>query len=260
MQYVKAKKSLGQHFLTDKNIALKIAESLSGDLCGTILEIGPGTGVLTEYLSVKHAKFFAVEIDKESIVYLKEHYTNHNFLIEGDFLKLDLNRFEAPIGIIGNFPYYISSQIFFKILENKQLVQEVVCMIQKEVAERIAAPPGSKTYGILSVLLQSFFTIKYLFTVHEHCFSPAPKVKSGVILLTRNNTKNLPCNEALFFRVIKQTFNQRRKTLRNSIKPLCANLDPALEILNKRPEQLSVEEFVKLTLLVEEAMVIGNRQ
>jgi len=254
MQQIRAKKSLGQHFLTDKNIAQKIAESLTGDGCNTILEVGPGTGVLTKYLTEKHKAFYAIEIDYEAISYIKQHFENSDFIIEGDFLQKDLSVFESPIGIIGNLPYYISSQILFKVLENREIVSEVVCMIQKEVAERIAAPPGSKTYGILSVYLQTFYDINYLFTVHEHCFSPAPKVKSGVIRLTRNNRIELACDTKLFFKVIKQAFNQRRKTLRNSLKPICQNWDTSLEILGKRPEQLSVEEFIKLTLLVEEAL------
>jgi 16S rRNA (adenine1518-N6/adenine1519-N6)-dimethyltransferase len=250
MQGVKAKKSLGQHFLTDKNIAQKIAESLSQDNCQSILEIGPGTGVLTSFLINSKLPFFAVEIDKESIDFLKKEFPGIEFIVEGDFLKVDLSAFPKPMNIIGNFPYYISSQILFRVLEHKNDVNEVVCMIQKEVAERIASPPGNKTYGILSVFLQAYFDIEYLFTVHEHCFSPAPKVKSAVIRLKRNSRQTLDCDEKL----VKQTFNQRRKTMRNSLKPITQNLDSTLAILNKRPEQLSVDEFVELTNIVQQSV------
>jgi 16S rRNA (adenine1518-N6/adenine1519-N6)-dimethyltransferase len=251
MQYVRPKKSLGQHFLTDKNIAKKITESLSGSNYQSVVEVGPGTGVLTQFLIENSLPFHAVEIDRESIAYLKNAYPGNNFLIEGDFLKIDLNRFPSPMAIIGNFPYNISSQIFFKVLEYPSKVDEIVCMIQKEVAERIAAPPGNKTYGILSVFLQTYYTIEYLFTVHENCFNPAPKVKSAVIRLKRNNCEELPCDKALFFRVVKQAFNQRRKTLRNSLRNICLTLDTGSEIFNKRPEQLGVEEFLKLSAMIE---------
>lgn len=254
MQHIKAKKSLGQHFLTDKNIAGKIVSSLQSSASQTILEIGPGTGALTQFLVKVPNVFFAIEIDPESIQYLKKIYPERNFIIEGDFLKIDLNQFEQPIAIIGNFPYYISSQIFFHVLDFKDSVREVVCMVQKEVAERIASPPGNKTYGILSVLLQSFFHIEYLFTVHEHCFSPPPKVKSAVIRLTRNERMDFPCDFNRFRQVIKQAFNQRRKTLRNSLKNICLTLDTNFEIFNKRPEQLSVEEFIELTMHIEKCM------
>lgn len=254
MHRVRPKKSLGQHFLTDKNIAQKITEALSLNSCSSIIEIGPGTGVLTQYLVNFDLPFFAVEIDRESIEFLKNEYPGKTFIIEGDFLKTDLSDFPKPIGIIGNFPYYISSQIFFRALEYKNDISEIVCMIQKEVAERIASPPGNKTYGILSVFLQAYFDIEYLFTVHEHCFSPAPKVKSGVIKLKRNSREKLDCDEKLFFSVVKQSFNQRRKTLRNSLKSLNANLDSTQEILNRRPEQLSVEEFVLLTNIVQQSL------
>jgi 16S rRNA (adenine1518-N6/adenine1519-N6)-dimethyltransferase len=251
MQQIKAKKSLGQHFLTDKNIAGKIVSSLQSPINQTILEIGPGTGALTQFLVKIPNDFFAIEIDPESIQYLKEIFPERNFIIEGDFLKINLIQFKLPISIIGNFPYYISSQIFFRVLDFKDSIHEVVCMVQKEVAERIASPPGNKTYGILSVLLQSFFHIEYLFTVHEHCFSPPPKVKSAVIRLTRNERKELPCDFNQFRQVIKQAFNQRRKTLRNSLRSICLTLDTSPEIFDKRPEQLSVEEFIGLTMHIE---------
>lgn len=257
VQKVKPKKHLGQHFLTDQNIALRIAEALSTWPEGTILEIGPGTGVLTQHL-IKLPNFKATEIDTESVVFLKNKYPNNNFILEEDVLKLDLNKFEAPIAIIGNLPYNISSQIFFKVIDNLELVSEVVCMIQKEVAERIASDPGNKTYGILSVLLQTWYNIDYLFTVHENCFNPPPKVKSGVIKLTRNNRDTLPCSNRLFKMVIKQSFNQRRKTLRNSLKNICVNLEEHTDMAGKRPEQLSVDEFIKLTTIIEK--VIANTE
>lgn len=251
MQQVRAKKSLGQHFLNDLNIARKIADSLNRENLAAILEVGPGMGVLTQFLVDESIPFNAVEIDKESVEFLHKKYPEKDFVIAGDFLKMNLSQFKSPLGIIGNFPYNISSQIFFKALDHKDRVQEVVCMIQKEVAERIAANHGNKTYGILSVLLQAYFDIEYLFTVHEHSFNPAPKVKSAVIRLRRNERKSLPCDEKLFLRVVKQSFNQRRKTLRNSLKNICLNLDGSDAVFRKRPEQLSVEEFISLTQLIE---------
>lgn len=252
MQKVRPKKYLGQHFLTDLNIAEKIAGALEGDNFGTLIEIGPGTGVLTRYLLEREVNFKAIELDKESVVYLKEQYPNHDFVIEGDFLKVDLVGFDPPVAIIGNFPYNISSQIFFKVLEQEHRVPQVVGMIQKEVAERLAAPPGNKIYGILSVLLQAYYSIEYLFTVHEHCFQPPPKVKSAVIRLKHNGRTVLPCDKTFFKKVVKQAFNQRRKTLRNSLKSICSNLDCTSTVFNKRPEQLSVEEFIDLTCLIEQ--------
>jgi 16S rRNA (adenine1518-N6/adenine1519-N6)-dimethyltransferase len=254
MQKVRAKKSLGQHFLNDKNIAQKIADSLVRDKLKAIVEIGPGMGVLTQFLVNETVPFHAIEIDRESVEYLKKEYHDKEFVVSGDFLKLDLSDFGEPLGIIGNFPYNISSQILFKVLDYKDRVEEVVCMLQKEVAERIASIHGNKTYGILSVLLQAYYNIEYLFTVHEHSFNPPPKVKSAVIRLKRNERRVLPCDEKLFKRVIKQSFNQRRKTLRNSLKNICLDLDSSAEIFNKRPEQLSVEEFISLTQLIESFM------
>ncbi len=255
MQGVRAKKSLGQHFLIDKNIAMKIAESLKAENCKSIIEIGPGTGMLTKHLQNRVNNFFAVELDNESVDFLiKEFEGGKEFVIHDDFLRIDLNRFEAPLAIIGNFPYYISSQILFKVLDYADQVDEVVCMIQKEVALRIASPPGNKTYGILSVLLQCYYDIEYLFTVHEQCFSPPPKVKSAVIRLKRNSRMELPCESRTFKMVIKQAFNQRRKTLRNSLKNICLNLDSSPEIFNKRPEQLSVEDFIGLASHIEGCM------
>ncbi len=257
MNKVRAKKHLGQHFLKDQNIAKKITESFTIDAPKTVLEIGPGMGILTRFLlENKEQKVFAVEIDTESILYLKDNYPQlSRNIIEGNFLKLDLHsHFQSPISIIGNFPYNISSQILFKVIENRDLVSQLVGMFQKEVAERLAAPPGSKTYGILSVLLQTFYSIEYLFTVNENVFDPPPKVKSGVIRIVRNKTKMLPCNEKLYFRVIKTGFNQRRKTLSNSLKSILLNLKPENEIFRKRPEQLGVNEFIELTLIIEKLL------
>jgi len=250
MEFVRPKKHLGQHFLTDKNIARKITQSLLLKPIETYdcIEIGPGTGVLTQFLLENtQLNLHLIDVDIESIHALKKEYSlPEGKIIHGDFLNYDLTPFSSPLLIIGNFPYNISSQIFFRVLENKDKVQQVVCMIQKEVAQRIAEGPGSKTYGILSVFLQAFYTIEYLFTVNETVFFPPPKVKSAVIRLTRNATVTLDCNEAFFFKTVKTAFNQRRKTLRNSIKSLVPESMREMEILNKRPEQLSVNEFVYL--------------
>lgn len=250
---VRAKKYLGQHFLKDENIAQQIAESLT-DTTPHVLEIGPGMGVLTKYLHANpNLDFHAIEIDSESVTYLHDHYPSLH-VIEGDFLTLDLQGlFAEPFAVIGNFPYNISSQILFKVYENRNQIPEVVGMFQKEVAERVAAKPGSKTYGILSVLLTAFYDIEYLFTVHEHVFNPPPKVKSAVIRLRRNQVATLACDEALFTKVVKIGFNQRRKTLRNALKQL--NMDLAAvpeDLLAKRAEQLSVEDFVAITNSVKE--------
>ncbi|MCQ2274160.1 MAG: 16S rRNA (adenine(1518)-N(6)/adenine(1519)-N(6))-dimethyltransferase RsmA [Bacteroidales bacterium] len=245
---VRAKKFLGQHFLKDENIARQIAESLTGRT-SHVLEIGPGMGVLTKYLHANELlDFHAIEIDSESVVYLHDHYPKLH-VIEGDFLALNLSElFTQPFAVIGNFPYNISSQILFKVFDNRNQIPEVVGMFQKEVAERVAAKPGSKTYGILSVLLSAFYDIEYLFTVHEHVFNPPPKVKSAVIRLRRNDVDRLECDEALFTKVVKIGFNQRRKTLRNALKQLGMNMDevPA-DLLAKRAEQLSVADFVTIT-------------
>lgn len=250
---VKAKKHLGQHFLTDLNIAQKIVKALPDDVKTTVLEIGPGTGVLTQYL-IHNENFVAFDIDTESIDYLKKTYLQHQHKIHyQDFLESDLSSLliKGNIHIIGNFPYNISTQIMFKVLEHRNNIPVLVGMFQKEVAQRIAEKPGTKTYGILSVLLQAFYKIEYLFTVHENVFNPPPKVKSAVIRLTRNNTVNLNCNEDVFFRVVKTAFNQRRKTIRNSLKSLLNGKIIEHPLFEKRPEQLNVEEFVILTKLVE---------
>lgn len=247
MSIVRAKKSLGQHFLRDQNIARKITESLL-PVTDEVLEIGPGMGVLTRILLASPSfSVRAIDIDRESIEYLHTELPEHkDRILYGDFLKMDITElYQKPFSVIGNLPYNISSQIFFRIIENRELVVQVVCMIQKEVAERISAPHGNKTYGILSVFLQTFYNIEYLFTVGEKVFDPPPKVKSAVIRLTRNDRKELGCDEKLFFQVVKTGFNQRRKTLRNSIRGL---LPPGFEsdYLSLRPEQLSVTDFLQL--------------
>jgi len=245
---VYAKKSLGQHFLKDEAIARRISDTLTGEGYTTVLEIGPGMGVLTGFLLERgFSDFRVIEIDNESVHYLREHFAGLN-IITGDFLTMDIEKsFSGKIGIIGNFPYNISTQILFKVLKSRDQVVEIAGMLQKEVAERICAGPGSKTYGILSVLLQAFYTTDYLFTVSEHVFSPPPKVKSGVIRLIRNDVKNLDCDEALFIRVVKACFNQRRKTLRNSVRAAFELTRDDYHEFGLRPEQLSVAQFVQLT-------------
>ena len=272
---VKAKKGLGQHFLADESIAQRIVEGLilpdktgnesSGGKTSQlqVLEIGPGTGVLTKYmLQNPQIKLEVCEIDTESIEYLQKTYPQMLYsLQQRDFLQVPLEKiFNGEFAVIGNFPYNISSQIFFKVLDYKETIPQVVCMLQKEVAERLASGPGNKAYGILSVLLQAWYNIEYLFTVPEHVFVPPPKVKSGVIRLTRNSRTSLGCDEVLFKKVVKTCFNQRRKTIRNSIKPILAetgkNFTPEntpeqlSRLFELRPEQLSVEQFVELTLLI----------
>ena len=253
---VRAKKHLGQHFLTDLRVAQQIAESLPTAEPTRVIEIGPGMGVLTQFLLQNpNINLTAIEIDTESVVYLREHYPQLH-VVEGDFLRLDLDTIvgDGPFMVIGNYPYNISSQIFFKVLEHRDRIPICSGMIQKEVAERIAAPHGSKTYGITSVLLQAFYDIEYLFTVHEHVFNPPPKVKSAVIRMTRNAKQNLGCDEKLFISVVKTAFNQRRKTMRNSLKPLMQGRAMNEDIFNKRPEQLSVAEFIDLTNLVQQIL------
>lgn len=265
-QDVAPKKHLGQHFLKDKNIAKQITDCLTQYRGYThVLEIGAGTGVLTSFLLERPAlNLSIVEIDRESVAYLKDVLKfPAEKIIEGDILKLNLAQLfdNQPLGIIGNLPYNISSQIFFKILEYKNQIPEVVCMIQKEVAERIAAKHGNKTYGILSVLLQAYYDISYEFTVHEHVFNPPPKVKSAVITFRRNAVDKLPCDEKLFFNVVKTGFNQRRKTLRNALKPLGVPVDMMTEeVFEKRAEQLSVNSFIELTQLLSEKFAEVNKK
>lgn len=251
---VKPKKFLGQHFLTDLTIAEDIADTIQDYKELPVLEIGPGMGVLTQFLVQKGFDLTVVELDRDSVAYLKEAFPQlDGKIIEHDFLKLNLDTlFPGEFTVIGNYPYNISSQIFFKVLEYKDRIPCCSGMIQKEVAERMAAGPGSKTYGILSVLMQAWYNIEYCFTVHEHVFNPPPRVKSAVIKMTRNAVKSLNCDEKLFKNVVKTAFNQRRKTMRNSLKPLLGKdcevySDP---IFDKRPEQLSVQQFIDLTNLV----------
>ena len=271
MKSVRPKKQLGQHFLTDQEVAQKIANTVDACPGLPILEVGPGMGVLTQYLLPKGRPVKVVEIDTESVAYLKEHMPQlGEDILEDDFLRMPLDRIFSgnPFVLTGNYPYNISSQIFFRMLEYRDLIPCCTGMIQREVALRMAAAPGSRTYGILSVLLQAWYDIEYLFTVDEHVFCPPPKVKSAVIRLTRNNVTSLPCQEALFRRVVKTTFNQRRKTLRNNIRPLLTQIDTeqtakgiqpkdhtewlAQPLFQKRPEQLSVQDFIQLTLSLQE--------
>lgn len=248
---VKPKKHLGQHFLNDQNIASKIVDSLSYKQYDLVLEVGPGMGVLTQFLLQKQVKVYVAEIDKESVDYLKINYPQLENNIVGDFLKLEFEElFSDNFAVIGNFPYNISSQIVFKILENKHAIPEMVGMFQKEVAERIAAQKGNKIYGILSVLTQAYYNVDYLFTVHENVFTPPPKVKSAVIRLKRYRDKIEGIDDKFFFKLVKAGFNQRRKTLKNALKVL--NIPQHLEsheFLNLRAEQLSVENFINLARL-----------
>lgn len=259
MGAVRPKKFLGQHFLKDLGIAQDIANT--ADACPglPILEVGPGMGVLTQFLMQKNRLVKVVELDYESVAYLRKNFPAlEGNIIEDDFLKLNLEKlFDGrPFVLTGNYPYNISSQIFFKMLDYKDLIPCCTGMIQKEVAERIAAAPGSKTYGILSIMIQAWYKVEYLFTVHEHVFNPPPKVKSAVIRMTRNETTDLGCNERLFKLIVKTTFNQRRKTLRNSISSILEKDNPlsADPVFNKRPEQLSVQDFIELTNRVEETL------
>tara|TARA_Y100001968_G_C19406686_1_gene744054 strand:- start:503 stop:1255 length:753 start_codon:yes stop_codon:yes gene_type:complete len=245
MTKVKAKKHLGQHFLKDISIAENIVNQLTIKE-NTILEIGPGMGVLTQFLIKNNKDLYLIEIDKESVFYLRLHYPKSN-IIEGDFLKLDLKKFKNKVSIIGNFPYNISSQILFKSFHNRDQVTELVGMFQKEVAERIADLKGKKR-GILSILLKTFYDIEYCFTVDNLLFEPPPKVKSGVIKMTRNNRKQLDCDEKIFIKVVKTGYNQRRKTLRNALKSFTLNINSEMnKLLQKRAEQLEVEDFIFLT-------------
>lgn len=256
-QPVRAKKHLGQHFLNDENIARNIVDALlEKDKTTTIVEVGPGTGVLTQHLITSQEHFFALDVDAESVEFLKNKYpAQKDKVLLSDFLETDLQKLAGnKFNVIGNFPYNISSQIMFKVLDNKEQVDFVVGMFQKEVAMRLAEKPGSKVYGILSVLLQAFYDIEYLFTVNENAFTPPPKVKSAVIRLTRNAVKKLDCDEVLFKKVVKTAFNQRRKTIRNSIRVLFNNNEVRHPLLDKRPEQLSVAQFVELTQFVQESL------
>ncbi len=268
MKQVRAKKQLGQHFLTDLGIARRIADTVDAYPEIPVLEIGPGMGVMTQYLKEKPRPFKVVEIDKESVEYLNERWPDFSAqIIGGDFLRMDLGKvFDgARFVLTGNYPYDISSQIFFKMLDNKDLIPCCTGMIQREVALRIASEPGTKAYGILSVLIQAWYDTEYLFTVDETVFNPPPKVKSAVIRMTRNGVTDLGCDEALFKRVVKTVFNQRRKMLRVSLKQIFNGTTQARpefstnEIMTKRPEQLTVQQFVELTNLVaEELAAVGG--
>jgi 16S rRNA (adenine1518-N6/adenine1519-N6)-dimethyltransferase len=251
---VKAKKHLGQHFLTDRNICQKIANQYQKSRgCKKVLEIGPGMGALTEFLLKNDLDVWAMDVDTESIDYLKKNFPAlEGKLLEADFLKADLNALlgDEPFSVVGNFPYNISSQILFKCIDFRNQIPEIMGMFQREVAQRVAESPGSKQYGILSVLLQTYYDIDYCFTVDEHVFNPPPKVKSGVIRCVRNDRDKLPCDEKLFKQLVKMSFNQRRKTIRNSIKPLIKGKGLDHEFLALRPEVLSVDQFIELTQLV----------
>ena len=246
---VRAKKHLGQHFLKDLSIARSITDALSGEGYSNIIEVGPGMGVLTQYLLTKDFTTHVIELDRESVNYLQAKYPQLSQRIySSDFLKFKLETItDQSFALIGNFPYNISSQILFKALDYKDQIPEIVGMFQKEVAERVASDPGNKKYGIISVLLQAYYNIEYLFTVDEDVFDPPPKVKSGVIRLSRNNEKKLDCNEKFFNKVVKLAFSQRRKTLRNALKPLIGKLEFNDTILELRAERLSVKDFVYLT-------------
>lgn len=253
---VRAKKHLGQHFLSDPNISKKIALQYTSP-CKRVLEIGPGTGALTRHLLDLGLDVSVIEIDSESVAYLQAHFPELAGKIhQADFLRSDLGALFGgeKFGVVGNFPYNISSQILFKCIENRDLIPEIVGMFQKEVALRIAEKPGSKQYGILSVFMQAFYDIDYCFTVDEHVFIPPPKVKSGVIRCVRNERNQLSCDEALFFKVVKATFNQRRKTIRNSLKSFLGGESISHDFMSKRPEVLSVADFVELTNLVQQTI------
>ncbi|NLO70089.1 MAG: 16S rRNA (adenine(1518)-N(6)/adenine(1519)-N(6))-dimethyltransferase RsmA [Porphyromonadaceae bacterium] len=258
MTQVRAKKYLGQHFLKDLGIARRIVESLPLRQAMPVLEVGPGMGVLTQFLLQNPLiSLTAVEIDTESVVFLQKEFPQLN-IVEGDFLKIDLRELYADkFCIIGNFPYNISSQIFFKVLEYKSQIPYISCLLQKEVAERIASKPGKKAYGILSVLMQAYYEVEYLFTVSEQVFDPPPKVKSAVVRFTRNEVEKLDCDEKLFRTVVKTAFNQRRKILRNSLSSLVEKTNPIYEntIYTKRPEQLDVQSFVNITNDIDDAML-----
>ena len=256
MDSIKPKKFLGQHFLTDLSVAQRIANTVDAYPDIPILEVGPGMGVLTQYIIPKQRPFKVVEIDFDSVPYLHEHFPElGDNIIEGDFLKMDLQEvFDGkPFVLTGNYPYNISSQIFFKMVENRNLIPCCTGMIQKEVAERMAASPGGKTYGVLSVLIQAWYDVEYLFAVHENVFNPPPKVKSAVIRLIRNNKQTLGCDEQLFRRIVKTVFTMRRKMMRNGMKQILGKDSPMLAdpMFTKRPEELSVQDYVDLTNRVE---------
>ncbi|MDR1887240.1 MAG: 16S rRNA (adenine(1518)-N(6)/adenine(1519)-N(6))-dimethyltransferase RsmA [Prevotellaceae bacterium] len=262
---VRAKKFLGQHFLKDKDIARQIVDSLDA-ATGNILEVGPGTGVLTQFLLQRPENLKLVEIDRESIAFLRTAYPElresgvangrETSLRQGDFLEMELDTLfgNGSFSVIGNFPYNISSQIFFKIIKYRDIIPETVGMVQKEVAERMVSLPGKKTYGILSILLQRWYNIEYLFTVDAGVFIPPPKVKSAVIKMTRNDRRDMQCNEDLFVKLVKTIFNQRRKTIRNSIKPLLGDKTFDCAFMNLRPEQLTISQYIDFTNEIEKIL------
>jgi 16S rRNA (adenine1518-N6/adenine1519-N6)-dimethyltransferase len=263
--FVKAKKHLGQHFLIDKNISRKIAEQFKNhENCNKVLEIGPGTGALTTFLLEKEKNdIWVIEVDRDSIAYLKQNFPKlEGKIIEQDFLKIkpELLFGEEKFAVVGNFPYNISSQILFKCVEHRNQIPEIMGMFQKEVAVRVAEKPGSKAYGIISVLLQTFYDITYCFTVDENAFNPPPKVKSGVIRLTRNKRKTLPCDEKLFIQIVKTCFNQRRKMIRNTIKQFIGEEHFEHRFLTERPEKLSVDDFIEFTLEIEKVIQLKENK
>ncbi|TNE53413.1 MAG: 16S rRNA (adenine(1518)-N(6)/adenine(1519)-N(6))-dimethyltransferase RsmA [Bacteroidetes bacterium] len=254
---VRAKKHLGQHFLIDQQISQKIADQFGAhQACYKVLEIGPGTGALTKFLlDREEIDLHVIDVDRESIAYLKENFPDlKGKIIEGDFLRMDVSKVlgNDPFAVVGNFPYNISSQILFRCLELRNQVPEIMGMFQKELAERIAVRPGTKTYGVISVLLQTFYDIEYCFTVSEHVFHPPPKVKSGVIRLTRNKRQTLPCDEKFYVQLVKACFNQRRKMIKNTVKAYLKEAPFEHRFLELRPEKLSVEDFIELTCALEE--------
>ena len=257
MRDLKPKKYLGQHFLKDSNISKKISTSLISKSSQTIIEIGPGMGILTQHLISKKTQTYFVELDKDSISFLNKMFPKiKKSIIHSDFLKIDLTKFNSPIGLIGNFPYNISSQILFKMIENRDRIDELVGMFQLEVAKRVCSKPGSKTYGILSVLVQAFYNTELLFELDPSCFNPPPKVDSGVIRLNKKKHVKLDCDESLFFKVVKTSFQQRRKTLRNSLKKF--NIPNNLKegaIFEKRPETLCVNDFILLTNIIADGTI-----
>jgi len=259
MSIVRPKKYLGQHFLNDRNIAEKIVESILSEPITNVIEVGPGMGVLTQFLTGREGiSFKAVEIDAESVSYLRRNFPAfHGCFIHGDFLKMDLSEvFSGKMAVIGNFPYNISSQIFFRVLDYRQTIPIVVGMLQKEVARRICSGPGNKNYGILSVLLQAYYHAEYLFEVPPHVFIPPPKVTSAVIRLKRNDRVNLNCDEVLFKKIVKASFNQRRKILKNSLSIFNVEIQPEFAML--RPEQLTVEQFISITSYIQHSIRTGK--
>ena len=251
---VKAKKYLGQHFLLDKSVGKKIAQALNFNSSLNLLEIGPGTGALTEFINLDNIHLVAYELDQESVIYLNKKFPTLE-VYNQDVLAVNWEKiFKTNFAVTGNFPYNISSQIMFKIYANRNTVDQMVGMFQKEVAERICSSHGTKKYGILSVLIQAFYNVEYLFTVDEYAFNPPPKVKSGVIKIQRNNVKHLNCDEKLFFKIVKAIFNQRRKMARNSLKTILGDLKIDHILLTKRPEELSVNNFIEITKLLESSI------